>query len=96
MFPIKLYTLFWALVKQPQGASCMFWAVRVFVSKAMLISFGASFSMKSVYIFFAFEDCFWGDLVFFEVFTGQPEFSIFFVEFRFFKSPECSKTIFTG
>ena len=52
--------------------------------------------MKSVYIFFAFEDCFWGDLVFFEVFTGQPEFSIFFVEFRFFKSPECSKTIFTG
>lgn len=30
----------------------------------MLISLGASFSMKSVYIFLAFEDSFWGDLVF--------------------------------
>lgn len=27
-------------------------------------SFGASFSMKSVYIFLALEDSFWGDLVF--------------------------------
>jgi len=30
----------------------------------MFISFGASFSMKSVYIFLALEDSFWGDLVF--------------------------------
>lgn len=29
-----------------------------------LTSLGASFSMKSVYIFLAFEDSFWGDLVF--------------------------------
>lgn len=29
-----------------------------------LTSFGASFSIKSVYIFLAFEDNFWGDLVF--------------------------------
>lgn len=30
----------------------------------LLTSFGASFSMKSVYIFLAFEESFWGDFVF--------------------------------
>ena len=68
-------------------------------------SFGLKVYVDLFWSFFFYEVsiyflCFWGQLLgwlgFFEVFRGQPEFNIFFTVFRFLKSPECSKTIFTG